>query len=117
MKKQRNTNDPSFNIWAFKSWFAKQPDIDTGEIPSYKAKKVYGDLTDQQVESRLGIERLRKQIANHNEQLSANEAEHAASAFRDEGGTVVSMDDLKLVIEAGNYRFALPKIYTKSQAD
>ncbi len=117
MKKQRHTDDPSFNIWAFKSWFAKQPDIDTGKIPSYKAKKIYGDLSGQQVESRLGTERLKKQVVTHNDQLSVHEAECAADTFRTYGGKIISMDDLKLVIEAGDYRFSLPKIYTKSQTD
>ncbi len=117
MKKQRNNNDPSFNIWAFKNWFEKQPDIDTGEIPSYKAKKVYGNLTGHQVESRLGIDRLKKQVIQHNENLDKHEAECAAIAFKEEGGNIVEMDDLKLIIEAGDYRFYLPKIYTKMLED
>jgi len=115
MKKQRNTDDPSFNIWAFKYWFEKQPDIDTGKIPSYKAKKVYGDLTGQYVESRLGAERLQKQLVSHNEELDIHEAKSIASAFISEGGKIIGMDDLKLMIEASGYHFSLPKIYTKPQ--
>jgi len=114
-KPHREEKEPSFSIYEFKGWLARQPEANfrLPDISCIQAKKIMGDLVGIRVEPRLGLYRLKDQIAQHNESLNSESVKTLATAFKDNGGVVGAMHDLCLVIETNKGEFRLPKLYTK----
>ena len=110
--KNRPKRDPSFNIYEFKYWLGKQPNLNIGS--RYFTPKEISQLKGSGVESRLGVQRLQKQIAAHNPDLNEGEVNLHAKCFKEDGGTVANVDDLNVIIEMPSGKcFSLPKAYTK----
>jgi len=109
----RPSKDPSFSIFEFKSWLAKQPEFSCS-FDDAKKSNVLSDLIGNMVESRLGLVRLQSQITSHNPELTPDIVEKRARVFKERGGLVKDVADLALIIELrSGATFALPKIYTK----
>jgi hypothetical protein len=106
-----NKRDPSFNLYQFKYWLSKQPVFELPDSDQIRTRNVMGDLVGTKVESRLGQDRLEKQIVKHNPDLK--NIKIIAEAFKKNGGLVAEMHDLKLVVEVTSSKFTLPKMYTK----
>jgi len=112
----QGTDDPNLraNIWAFKAWFEKEPDVaDKPFARRTEAKKIYGDLIGSVVAPRLGIQRLEKQIAQHNPDLSLLEVVSLTKNFKESGGQIAEMDDLNVIVKVSKGMFVIPKLYTK----
>lgn len=105
--------DPSFNLYQFKYWLTKQPDLELPHASEQSVHNIMGDLIGTQVASRLGEQRLQKQIAQHNPNLDNKTVNKLVESFKISGGKVVKLDDLNLVIETSDIKFSLPKMYTK----
>ena len=106
--------DPSFSIFEFRYWLAKQPDFDCSRHTKVP-QKVRNECVNTKIESRLGPERLRKQIAAHNPDMSDQDVDKCARIFKEHGGSVKEVDDLNLIVELGESTFAIPRAYTKPQ--
>lgn len=99
----------------FKSWLSDQPKFTfPARILSKEPKKDQNDLNSL-VESRLGLQRLENQISTHNNTFSKDVASHIAKEFKENGGKIVGIEDWNLLIEVGETKFSLPKMYVKIQ--
>jgi len=101
-------NQPSFSIYAFKYWYAKQPDVINNVL-----KPEIGNINDQKVESRLGTERLTLEITIANSNLEPKQIKELAKAFSSVGGIVKESHEDHVVIECNNNVFNLPKRFVK----
>ena len=101
-------SQPSFSIYAFKYWYAKQPDM-TNNLLQPEAV----DANDKKVESRLGVERLVLEIASANPGFQTKQVTELAKLFSVSGGIVKESQDDYLVIVSNNNEFKLPKKYIK----
>lgn len=111
----RENREPSFSFYEFKGWLAKQPEEDFSlpEFGVIQANKIMGDIVGKSVESRLGLQRLENQIAEHNADMDQGQVERLAKQFKQQGGVVVEVCDLRLGIDTSLGHFNLPKLYTK----
>jgi hypothetical protein len=114
-RNHREETEPSFSIYEFKGWLAKQPETDF-RLPEFgviQAKRIMGDVVGESIKSRLGLQRLEDQITQHNEGLGPSEAKALATAFKEHGGIITEMYDLHIRIKTCKGEFELPKLYTK----
>lgn len=100
-------NEPSFSLYEFKKWLDDQ-----AKFPEFK-KPEETKRSDYHVESRIGISRLKDQIAVHNPDIK--DIGHLAEAFKESGGRATDSDGIHVTIRVGEQEFKLPKLYTKER--
>lgn len=98
----------------FKKWLNHEPSFDTDIKFSINVSKSDPSQENKFVESRIGVEHLKKHIQSYNS-LDPNKIAQLSVEFKNNGGVIKESKDLIYLIETKLGSFNLPRTYVKAK--